>query len=55
MGNNVASAKGALAFANAKSQADSFLSGDGDKKKKVIENPETRREMNQRHKDRDME
>ncbi len=58
MGNNVATAKGAMAMSNAKSQADSVLNsitGENKKKKKYMENPETRREMNARHKEREAE
>eukprot|EP00558_Chaetoceros_sp_UNC1202_P010932 CAMPEP_0197246794 /NCGR_PEP_ID=MMETSP1429-20130617/22909_1 /TAXON_ID=49237 /ORGANISM="Chaetoceros sp., Strain UNC1202" /LENGTH=101 /DNA_ID=CAMNT_0042707543 /DNA_START=143 /DNA_END=448 /DNA_ORIENTATION=+ len=58
MGNNASAAKGALAVANAKSQATSVMNsitGDDKKKKKIAENPETKREMNRRHKEREME
>lgn len=55
MGNEI---KGAMALNSAKKKASSMLSSldsKPDKKKEVIENPETRREMNQRHKLRDQE
>mmetsp|Transcript_13875 Transcript_13875/g.26129 ORF Transcript_13875/g.26129 Transcript_13875/m.26129 type:complete len:90 (+) Transcript_13875:256-525(+) len=55
MGNEI---KGAMALQSAKKKADSMLSSfdkPSAKKKEVIENPETRREMNQRHKLRDQE
>ena len=57
MGNDVSAAKGALAMSGAKSQAKSVLGNltGEDKKKKIIENPETKREMNARHKQREME
>jgi hypothetical protein len=47
-----------MALNSAKQKANSILSTNfdrPDKKKEVIENPETRREMNQRHKIRDQE
>lgn len=55
MGNEI---KGAMALNSAKKKASSMLSSldsKPEKKKEVIENPETRREMNQRHKLRDQE
>mmetsp|Transcript_19152 Transcript_19152/g.28339 ORF Transcript_19152/g.28339 Transcript_19152/m.28339 type:complete len:82 (-) Transcript_19152:288-533(-) len=55
MGNEM---KGAMAFSSVKSKAGSLLNGldsKPDKRKQVIENPETTREMNQRHKARDEE
>jgi hypothetical protein len=54
MGNEI---KGTMALHSAKKKANSMLSSldKPDKKKEVIENPETRREMNQRHKLRDQE
>lgn len=55
MGNEI---KGAKALHSAKKTANSMLSSldsKPDRKKEVIENPETRREMNQRHKLRDQE
>lgn len=57
MGNASTTAKGAAALANVKSQANTMLNklDEPDKKKKVIENPETRRKMNQRHRERDTE
>ena len=59
MGNDVSAAKGALAMSGAKSQAKSVLGNltgeDKKKKKKIIENPETKREMNARHKQRELE
>eukprot|EP01083_Nonionella_stella_P301862 1037986_1 len=59
MGNDVSAAKGALAMSGAKSQAKSVLGNltgeDKKKKKKIIENPETKREMNARHKQREMD
>ena len=57
MGNDVSAAKGALAMSGAKSQAKSVLGNltGEDKKKKIIENPDTKREMNARHKQRETE
>jgi hypothetical protein len=55
MGNEI---KGTMALHSAKKKANSMLNSldkPGAKKKEVIENPETRREMNQRHKLRDQE
>jgi hypothetical protein len=53
MGNEM---KGAMSVASAKSKAGSMLNSldkPDKKKKEYIENPETKREMNQRHKARD--
>uniref|UniRef100_A0A7S3PXK4 Uncharacterized protein n=1 Tax=Chaetoceros debilis TaxID=122233 RepID=A0A7S3PXK4_9STRA len=58
MGNDVSAAKGALAMSGAKSQAKSVLgnlTAGEDKKKKIIENPDTKREMNARHKQREID
>jgi len=49
--------KGAMAITSVKKKANSMLNGldKPENKKEVIENPETQREMNQRHKVRDQE
>lgn len=55
MGNSPSSVKGALAIANAKSQISKTFSDGDDKKERRHENPETKREMKQRHKEREKE
>ncbi len=57
MGNNTSvKAKAALAVKNVKSQANSMIGEPNKRKKKrIIENPETRSEMNMRRQMRDKE